>query len=236
MKITLLTILLIVLSGREVLAQEARQPRESQLRRWSVSYSLAGTFLGPAGDIENAMRRDGFARTGNSFFGRTTVYPLTNGAPSWMVNVKYYFKSPFALSVLLGNTNFGYTAGYAGGFLTLSIENSAFVIAPVVSINEYDVLRIGIGPSLYFISVNDEERDPQNSTYSQTKIGFMLDIGLRITGLAGFFADLTVQYRRVGNVEIGPFTAEFLDNSAVLSKASINFDHSLIGVGIGRRF
>lgn len=231
--------LILLLISLNAFAQETKELSNSNSQRWSISFSFGGTMLGPRGDIENAMRRDGFDRT-FSFFFLSTNYPRTTVESSWTVNVKHYFKGPFALSVFFGKTDFGSTVGYAGGFATLSIENSAFIIAPVVSINEYKVIEVGIGvgPALYIIKAKETERysDPEMSVYDQKKIGFVLDFGIRIVGIAGFFADFNFQFRKVGHVEIGPFTSEGLNAIYVLSKTSVNYDHPFFGLRFGRLF
>lgn len=228
---------MLLLISLNAFAQENKELSSSSSPRWSISLSFGATMLGPASDIENAMRRDGFSKLSGSFFGGTIYYPYSNRELSWLAKLTYDFNPPFALSVFVGHTNFGQTVGMADIANRLSIESSTIIIAPVISISEYKFLRIGIGvgPALYIIKAKESEdfSNSLNSEYDQNKIGFIIDFGIRFFGETGIFAGLNVQFRKVGKMEIGPFTAEYLNSIEVLQRTSVKYDHPFFGLTIG---
>ena len=100
----------------------------------------------------------------------------------------------------------------------------------------YDIVKIGIGPAVYFTKTwesGDHMGEP-DCEYKQTKVGFLIDFGLRIPKKTRFFFELNVQYRYVGNIEIGPFNEDPYRDE--LPQTTIKYNHVLISQGFGVRF
>ncbi|MDP8269576.1 MAG: hypothetical protein P9L97_12700 [Candidatus Tenebribacter davisii] len=221
-------------------SQETTNSTEVELKYWSFSIILAGRIGGPGEDIEDAMIEAEFNKfSPASWFGSGNSHPHSRmGKASFILGVKRYIKPLYSISIIFGNIYLGTTLGYhdQAGFLFIDYSSSCF--APIISINLYDILRIGTGPALYFTkawktisSLNEEDE-----SYKITKVGLMIDSGIRIPWRSAFFAEFTTQYRKVGQVEIGPFTAGNSNNMAELPKTEVNYDHWIIGLGLGFRF
>jgi hypothetical protein len=222
-----------------IFSQESSNLTSSELRNWSFSFyfAIAGGDGVTQGDIEDAMRAAEFDKRSPAFFwGSGVNHPFSSGRVSWMVGIKYYLQYPFSIGIFLSNTHLGETYGYHDQAKFINIDNSAFIIAPIISINSYDIIRIGIGPALYFTKAWEPiGASSKADHFKHTKIGFILDIGLRIPKETLLFGEINIQYRKVGTAVIGPFVAEYFDKIAVLPKTDVNYDHLFIGVGVGIR-
>jgi opacity protein-like surface antigen len=207
---------------------------DSELRSWSISFYLGGGIGGPGRDIEDAMKATGFGKTSPAgFFGPGKSHPFSRlEKPSWMVRAKYYLKNPFSVDISITDTHLGETLGYHDQASFLFIDYSVFTVAPTISINPYDVITIGIGPAVC-IAKAEKTSSGGGDNFSHTKIGFVLDAGLRTSAKTGFFGELSIQYRKVGKAPIGPFTAAFFNNTAVLPAAEVSYDHWFVGLGGG---
>jgi len=119
---------------------------------------------------------------------------------------------------------------------SLEVSYSARYIATIFSYNLYDILRIGIGPSVNFTKAWESSHiyERIDVEYYNTKVGFIIDFGFRIPRKKRFFGELNVQYRYVGKVEIGPFYVN--PNRDPLPPITVKYDHFSICPGFGVRF
>ncbi|MBC8485625.1 MAG: hypothetical protein H8D45_06250 [Bacteroidetes bacterium] len=205
-------------------------------KNWSIVAYLGVNFLNAGKQIEDAMIEYGYNKSvrGYGFFSPTTYvkeHPYTDKIDgiSWMVSVKRYIKFPFSIGLYTGKTYFASTHGY-NGTTYLGIDHSVFSVSPIISFNSYDIFSIGLGPSIYFTNTWKEDREEGECKH--TKLGFMIDVGIRIPRKSLFFFAINGQYRYVGKVEIGPFSV-YKDT---FPKTKVNYDHWLIGIGFGVRF
>ena len=104
--------------------------------------------------------------------------------------------------------------------------------------------------AMFFVVVGiilDHGRDvlQDRNAASSTTFGFLVDVGAKINLSQKFFLALDVQYRHVGNGDIGPFVVKDVVGWAnpipsvmyiTFPKTSVNFDHWLIGLGMGMNF
>ena len=208
-------------------------------RRLSLSYYLAHTSSGPASDIERAMNFSGWDETSPSFFGiGGTEHPFSNtgfgaiGFP-WMLGLDYRIKAPFSLAVFFGNSNIGTTLGYHENGSFLFINYSVSMVASTFSVQS-EGMRLGVGPAIFTTNVwrTDEPGEPVKKN---NKIGFLIDFGLAIPTDHHFFAELKVQYRKVGRMEIGPFMDTGKILTATLPATKVSYDHWFMGLGLGIR-
>jgi hypothetical protein len=97
-------------------------------------------------------------------------------------------------------------------------------------------VRIGIGPSVYFTKAWESSDHPEgvDVEYKHTKVGFLIDFGLRIPKKSRFFFELNAQYRYVGKAEIGPFNENPYRD--MLPETKVKYNHVFIGGGFGVRF
>ena len=210
---------------------------EIELKYWSFSFIWLGRTGGPGEDIEDAMIEAEFnKRSPASWFGSGRSHPFSRIEKlSMMVGVKRYINPLYSIGIFFDDTYLGTTHGYHDQAGFLFIDYSTSMLAPIVSINLYDILRIGTGPALYFTKAWDS-LSGEKEQYEVTKVGLMIDTGIRVPWRSSFFAEFITQFRKVGQVEIGPFTAEYLNNTAELPKTKVNYDHWIIGFGLGFRF
>ncbi len=75
---------------------------------------------------------------------------------------------------------------------------------------------------------------PLDVEYKHTKVGFLIDFGLRFPKKSLFFFELNCQYRYVGKAEIGPFNENPYRDE--LPNVEVTYNHVFIGGGFGVRF
>ena len=207
-------------------------------RRLSLSYYLAHTSSGPASDIEIEMNSSGWDETSPGFFGPGVKHPFSNtgfgalGFP-WMLGLDYRIKAPFSLAVFFGNLNIGTTLGYHENGSFLFINYSVSMVASTFSVQS-EGMRLGVGPAIFTTNVWRTD-EPGELVKKDNKIGFLIDFGLAIPANYHLFAELKVQYRKVGRVEIGPFMDTGKILTATLPATKVSYDHWFMGLGLGIR-
>jgi len=238
MKLLILTFLLLI--HLSLNTQVTENTVESELKLWSFSCAAAGVSKGPLKEIENVMEETGFGEYSPGFWGwGGSSHPYSRlRKASFIWCLKRHIKPLYSIGINFGNTDFGETVGYHDQAGHLFIDSSVFSISPFISLNYYDILRLGAGPAFHFArswktsgSSTEESED-----YVITKVGFTIDTGIRAPWRSTFFVDFITQYRKVGEVEMGPFTAEFVNEIAEFPKTKVNFDHWIFGLGIGLRW
>ena len=142
MKKLILTILISSFIITVSLAQKSRNSDIIKKKNWSIATYLGGNIMGPSRQIEDAMEKNGFGNdTGPSWFSSSgTKYPLTRKGISWMISVKRYLKYTFSIGISAGNIYYGRTSGHMNSVGYLAIKCSAFSVAPIISINSYDII------------------------------------------------------------------------------------------------
>jgi hypothetical protein len=243
-RLILVVFLLIVTFATSVVAQEATEEAKQKHRRWTLAVHIGFSSGGPAGDIEALMTTAGFDKTTTQPFGLPGAedhpYSLTgldfqSGAP-WMVSVNFLHKSPFSLGIVVGDTPIGTTFGFhAAPDLDLNLQYSTGVLAPIFSLQAADVLRLGIGPAIYYPQTGTTSLDTEDQGNLKSKSGFLLDFGLTLPSKSHLFLELRVQYRSVGSVTIGPFERGIVIKRTVPA-GQVDYDHWLFGLGFGFGF
>jgi len=241
MKKLLLTLMISSFMITASPAQESLTSGLPKIKKMSIAMYIGWCKGGPSKQIEDAMIKNGFDdyRGPGWFNSSGTDHPYKeNYIPSWMINVKYYLKSPFSIGIVTGKAHLGSTHGYKIEDFgdKLYVDYTVFNISPTFSYNSYDNIRIGIGPSVYFTKAWESSDHPEgfNVEYKDTKLGFLIDFGLRIPKKSRFFFELNAQYRYVGKADIGPFNENPYRD--VLPKTQVNYSHFLISFGFGVRF
>ncbi len=210
-------------------------------KNWAVAMYLGWKIGGPCKQIEDAMVTNRFDdyKGGGWFGGTGTSHPYTDHIkPSWMISANYNLKSPFSIGIVGGKTNLGCIHGYKIETFghPLDIDFSVINFSPIFSYNLYDILRIGIGPSVYFTKAWESSYHAEgvDVEYKHTKVGFLINFGLRIPQKSLLFFELNCQYRYVGKAEIGPFNENPYRDA--LQKIEVKYNHAFIGGGFGVRF
>ena len=208
-------------------------------RRLSLSYYLGHTSSGPASEIEMAMISSGWNETSPGFFGPAIKHPFSNtgfgalGFP-WMLGLDYRIKAPFSLAVFFSNSAIGTTHGYHENRSSLFIDYSVSMVASTFSVQS-EGMRLGAGPAIFTTNVWNDDGSG-GPVKKDNKIGFLIDFGLAIPTDSHFFAELKVQYRKVGQVGIGPFMDTGKILPATLPATKVSYDHWFTGFGLGKRY
>jgi len=215
-------------------AQNSQNSDIPKLKKWSVvTYMSLYAFGGPQNQVKDQMIRYGFY---DPTSGNDSPSAPFDPKPTFMISAKYYIKPPFSIGIVGGITFLGRTKGPVPEDAFLQVTYSARYIAAIFSYNLYDILSIGIGPSVNFTKAWESGHSYERTDveYYNTKVGFIIDFSFRIPRKTRFFGALNVQYRYIGEVEIGPFYVN--PNRDPLPRISVKYDHLSICPGFGVRF
>lgn len=148
-----------------------------------------------------------------------------------MLGLDYRIKAPFSLAVFFSNSNTGTTHGYHENRSFLSIDYSVSMVASTFSVQS-EGMRFGAGPVIFTTNVWRGSEPGEPIKKKDDKIGFLIDFGLAIPANYHFFAELKVQYRKVGRVGIGPFMDTGMILTATLPATKVSYDHWFMGLGL----
>ncbi len=183
----------------------------------------------------------GFNRPSSSFGGPPITHPFSqtgaNGSGlSWEVDVHRAVGPNLLLGLLVSDAPIGVTYGNHDPYLFLNLTYSAFTVAPTVAFRVSDNLHVGIGPAIYSVKVSQGlSGGGETKSQSATKVGALLDLGLKFPAQSRVFALVSLQYRYVGRTRIGPFVSSFNENSATLPATDVSFNHFFASAGVGVR-
>ena len=223
--------------------QPAASPdaRAASPRRWTVSIVTGPTSSGPAGEIETAMRNAGLSDDSKSFFTNDVIsHPFSRtdwgdlGFP-WLLDVHYAVRPRYGVSVIVSQAMAGTTFGYRNPSEFMFLEYVVNMIAPVLSIEPRPWVRVGAGPAFYSATLS-QTAGGSDVRQRDRKVGLLLDGSMNVPARSRVFAEIRVQYRRVGT-KIGPLTSSgSLSDAVVLPATSVSYSHIFVGAGLGIRF
>ncbi|NOY06774.1 MAG: hypothetical protein GXO82_09125 [Chlorobi bacterium] len=229
------------MSGEKPVSAEKKN--DEQVSRWSISFYVGTTSAGPAAGIERAMRRDGFDETSHSFFsGNPVEHPFSKtgfgeiGAP-WSVDVKYSVNPTFDAALLVSYNPIGMTSGYhKDPDVYMNLNYYCTMIAPMVIIKLPGIVRLGIGPGLFFDKIEQEHVASIIYQEQKSKLGMVLSASLMYPQESVFFVKVEAQYRYVSKASYGPIMGAYSPTGpAKLNSFEADFSHAFMGVGIGIR-
>lgn len=199
-------------------------------RRWILSFSLAVNVDGPHEDMKKPMEDAGFGATVNDWLFGSTVYPRSNVGIGGTFGLKYLIKQPLAVGVITSYAYLGKTKGCCKSFppVYLAVEYAVWTFAPIVSV-QGKWFQLGVGPSLHYTNSYGE-----NEVTRKRKLGFIVDFSLIVpTKSPKYFVELKGQYKGIGRVEIGPYTAA--EAKYPMPATKVNFNNFTLGIGVGIR-
>jgi hypothetical protein len=236
----LLSLLTIIPSLAQV--PETADSVAQKKRPWEISLLLGKTSGGPAKDLEAAMISSGFNGYYPGFPGVAPPqdYPYSEtgfGKSEFSVdlNVRYADGSLLYGGIVSYNP-LGMTAGYKSPSHFVDLDYSVVAVAPTVGILLEEILRLGVGPALYFCSCSASTPYGEVGSTSETKLGLIVDAGLVFPAKTRFFVDLAFQYRLVGDATVGPFQDVYGSSVATFPATEASFNHAFIALGMGVRF
>ena len=200
--------------------------------------SYGGNFFGPRGDIEDALVRDGYGDDVAFLSTIITKFPRSESAGSWLVAIRRNLNQPYAISLHVANIDFAETVGNKIQFRSVGVSNRGRLIAPGASTSMYGGLRFGVGPALYFFEATAYRSsvEPAGGQYNHTRLGALIDVSLETPLHRRFFFESRLQFRLVGSVDNGPFTAQSSVGTETLNATSVNYGHVFLAIGLGGRF
>jgi opacity protein-like surface antigen len=209
---------------------------EPELKRFSLSFYVGAAKGGPNGEIESAMRANGFdASTACWLFCSGTLAHPKSYAPEadgGMIVAKYRLRHRFAIQLVYGDNGTGQVIGAAGSWSTLIVDHGVTTVASIVSFEE-GPLQLGLGPALYRVRVSDDPGG-NRAVASTTRLGLLADAGVQLPWNSRFFVDLRAQYRLVGSTSFGPVETGLFDETS-FPGMTVSFNHAYIAIGFGFR-
>ena len=204
--------------------------KEEKTKRISLSFSVGFFAMGPANKIEQAMKENGFGDYSICYIfcsGRIS-HPNSYISASWNFQFNYLLNKISSFGFMLSKSTQAETHGFdAQSFSFLNLQYHTTTWAPIYIINlKNDRHNFLLGPSINV--VNTYEHDNKKST---TKLGLVGGYSFKPLNKAKSFVELSLNYRLIGNIEIGPITGR-----SVFPATEINFSHLYIGIGYGRKF
>ncbi len=220
-----------------IFAKENSNNPRSKLRPWSISLCLATTSSGPADDIEKAMID---ARFNDTSLATLVDHPFSRTGfgetgTLWTIGFNYIFKAPFGVGIIFSEAPIGASHGHQIPSKYLFVFYSVRTYSPVLFL-QAKWLHAGIGPALYYAMSYSGIMRPKKVHTNSTKLGFLIDFGFDFPEKSKFFVAFKAQYRYVGQIEIGPYEEKSIHGIATFPATKVNYNHWLIGVGVGFRF
>jgi len=220
------------------------QAMDADPPRWTVSLVAGTTSSGPAGALEQAMIAAGFDEPdetlGGYAAGRTYPYSATGwgqiGLP-FVLELRYR-PLPWAYAGLAGGlTPIGETVGYQEP-IHFVVEYRVAVVAAVAGIGvRLDLpgeprFRLGVGPARYRVARTPERGVVDLFTTTTDTTGVLFEAGTEARIIGNAALALTVQYRRVGSLTVGPVTLPTLTGPIDFPAVEVGFSHWLTALGL----
>lgn len=234
------TFLIILIFTSLYFAQQKQEKEKFINKRFEIGIFLATTTSGPSQDIEDQMSLEGFNVTSYGWWFKTgpITHPFSKigfgeiGFP-WMINLKYFYKSSLGFGLIYSNNPIGETLGYNGvDYLFIQYYVKSF--APLVWY-KIESLSFGIGPVLHYVKNFESSNYDSPKNYENYKLGILAELSLVFPIGHTFFYSGFVQYRFVGNSKVGPYTVGYGERLSTFREVNANFNHFLIGLGVGFR-
>jgi hypothetical protein len=218
------------------------EPTTDAPRRWTAELGIGHSSAGPAGDLETAMRSAGFDSDAPAFFSRNpTPHPFSRtgfgsiGVPV-SIEVGYGLEPSWDVSAFWQRTPIGETLGYShlGEFLFVQYAVDS---AGVKAAHSIGPLRIAAGPARYTLRTKQQEGGAPEDWVAYSGWGFVAEAGVKVPRETRAYLDVTVCYRHMGKVTVGPFVPRgYQTATSAVPPTKVDASHWLIAVGPGFRF
>ena len=203
-------------------------------RRLEFDLGFGGAGGGPASQIEDAMRGNGFDDTlGCDFFCTGTVsHPFTvHDGITKSFGISYAVKPHLRLRVERVSAGLGETLGLSGPTMSFLDLRSTVAAWTAAALYESGPARIGAGPSLNSILIERTDL-PGGPASRATRLGLTLMLQLVTSTHARVFVEFLAAYHAVGSVTAGPFAS----TGATLPSLRASFNFATFQAGLGMRF
>ncbi len=194
-------------------------------KKWFVSLSTGKSFLGPANDLEQAMKDSGFGDnhldgSGLSGSHHTIQYPSHSSGLNWEMEVKHHINRRYSLLLSLGtswvqtvtgNDEIGFNEQLQaswGNTLKLNCVARTVAVQYVfrTSNEGYDGLSIGPAITFHRVSENSSVENPYRHT--SIRPGIRLGYTFSIINSKNWFIAGNLHYESFLNDKIGSIIVE----------------------------
>jgi hypothetical protein len=201
-------------------------------QRWSVALYFGGVRGGPDSDLQEALIASGWDQPRpDPITGVPRETPRSaRGGVSLMGALRYQLSPLLAAELLVSSAETGKTSGFQSP-VDLQLRHSVLSVAPLASAR-LSILHVGAGPALHFARAS---YSPTGYEETHLRFGLVGDLGIAFPENYVAFLDVRLQYRLVGNVEVGPVT-DVGPDAAGFPAAEVSYNHLYISAGLGFRF
>lgn len=215
-------------SGPAALATAPAEPPPG--RRWALIFETGGVSGGPGGDIEDAMHAAHL-----DYDAWNVDYPVSHDEMPLLAEAQCRVSTTWFVGVLYGRSLAGDTAGSGTGFAFLRINYSLTSLATMLT-RASPPFQVGLGPALHRARSRPGSPGLEMTPWSEHwKVGFIAQARAMEPARSRLFLHLTVKYSFVGSVAVGPYPIGGLGPPTTLPPTSVQYNHWLIGGGLGLR-
>jgi hypothetical protein len=204
---------------------------------WKLTLHVGLTVGGHITKIVDKMSEKGFDQTLNSmFWGTTTNYPIKSQRPSFQLGFENNFAGKWLLKGMLAN-HYGKVIGFSprwSEFTTIYFGTTFAVLGGIYS--KIQSTRLAVGPALHFTGFQANRESSSFPASSFTKVGFVVEGGVRFPKRKRVFIDLQAQYQYAGKESVGQYTFVTGEGpGTTFGPMRVSFSHLSLTAGIGIR-
>jgi hypothetical protein len=169
-------------------------------------------------------------------FSRTGVGAI--GFP-WQVSAQRRLSSWYGVGLSGGRAAIGTTLGQKRDLAEyLHVSYEVTTVAPMFAVSPGSWFRLAAGPVLYSANVRGGAPGGARASESHMGVGLVSEVAVDVPPRSRVFGELLFQYRRIGDVEAGPFTTSrgLSGHGSTLPVTTVSMNHWFLGFGMGMRF
>lgn len=208
-----------------------------QFSGWKLTLHVGGTLGGPIKKVVDEMNNHSFNHTVNSWFwSATTTYPKKLQRISFQLGVENNIAGKWLLKEMLAN-RYGKIIGFSprwSEFTTIYYGTTFAVLGGIYS--KIQSTRFALGPAIHFTGFQANRESSSFPERSFTKVGFVVEGGVRFPRRKRIFIDLQAQYQYAGKEKVGPYTFVGGEGPGItFGPMNVSFSHISLMAGIGIR-
>jgi hypothetical protein len=117
------------------------------------------------------------------------------------------------------------------------LRQTVTTVAVLPALKVSGAVRVGLGPSLNFLKVQDISAGGGSPSSTTIRPGLLAEASLTTPARSRVFFEISAQYRYVLPAEIGPIDepASMFSEGAQLPRTGVSFSHGMVALGLGVR-
>lgn len=238
MRPTVLVVIVMCGSAGHAFTQPPSSPPPQAMSQPRIGFLMAfgGNPVSATADIEQMLRSAGY-RTDAEFEQNVGLEIHYRWYSQWSVGLVFNYDERRVQ---------GYLGNFPGPFVSPNYQVKSvglLVSRPVVlargtRIGQLELVG-GVGPAIFVVRTRDSFDESGSWIGDGTVTGWMVQLGFQTVAVRSrrhAFAHAGVQYRGVGQVDIGPFFGTAPGIVPTVPRTGVSFDAWSIRVGFGGRF